>query len=116
MTKRFGRLCLALTFLAPLAAGAETYKCAQGGKTVISDVPCAAGAPRVDQPSDKVSISQKRQAEAVNQKDRTQLTELESKAARDRNYRGGINSLPEQPSPVAAPPRPAPAPRPYYYR
>lgn len=116
MPPRLGRFCLMLALLGPPAAGAETYRCVQGGKTVISDLPCAAGADRVDQRSDQVTKSQKRQAEEVNQKNRAQLSELEAKSARDRSYRGGVIELPPQPSPVASSPRPAPAPRPYYYR
>lgn len=116
MTCRFGRLCLMLALLAPIAADAETYRCAQGGKTVISDLPCAAGAERVDRGSDQVTRSQKREAEEVNRRNRTELSELEAKAARDRNYRGGVIVVPPQPSPVTPSPRTAPAPRPYYYR
>jgi hypothetical protein len=75
-------------------AVAGTYKCTQAGKTVISDVPCAAGASKVDQSSDHVSRSQRLQAEVVNQRNQSQLSELEYKAARDRNVRGGIAILP----------------------
>lgn len=76
-----------------LSAQAETYKCSQGGKTVISDTPCMAGASRVDQSADQIGRSQKRQAELVHQKNQSQLSELEYQAARDRNVKGGFNSI-----------------------
>lgn len=76
-----------------LSAQAETYKCSQGGKTVISDIPCMAGARRVDQSADQIERSQKRQAELVHQRNKSQLSELEYRAARDRNVKGGFNSI-----------------------
>jgi len=77
---------------------ADTYRCSVAGKTVISDIPCASGASKVDQSSDHVSRSQKLQAELVDRRNNTQLTELEYKAARDRNIRGGILILPGEPT------------------
>lgn len=76
-----------------LSAQAETYKCSQGGKTVISDTPCMAGANRVDQSADQIERSQKRQAELVHQRNQSQLSELEYRNARDRNVKGGYNSI-----------------------
>lgn len=73
-----------------LAAHAQTYKCLQGGKTVYSDVACPGGsAGRVDQRSDATDRDQRRQAELVDLKNRSQLAELEYRAARDRQQRGG---------------------------
>ncbi len=77
-----------LTGIAPCSAG--TYKCIQNGKTVITDVPCAANADRVDQASDKVNRRQQRQAETVDMRNRYQLSEPEWKARQERNYRGGV--------------------------
>lgn len=79
-------------------ACADTYRCSQAGKTVISDVPCASGASKVDQSTDKVSRSEILQAEFVNQRNRSQLSELEYKAAQDRNVRGGLAILGEEPA------------------
>jgi uncharacterized membrane protein YcjF (UPF0283 family) len=78
-------------------AGADTYKCSQAGKTVISDIPCAAGASKVDQSTDTISRRQKLEAEVINQRNRTQLTELEIKAARDRNIRGSVAIISAEP-------------------
>lgn len=76
-----------------LAAQAQTYKCLQGGKTVFSDVACPGGG-RVDQRSDAIDRDQRRQAELVDQKNRSQLAELEYRAARDRHQRvGGYNII-----------------------
>lgn len=83
---------------------AETYKCSQGGKTVFSDMPCMVGASRVDQQTDQIERSQKRQAELVHQKNRTQLSELEYRAARDNNARGNyqiIGGMPSSETPQA---------------
>jgi hypothetical protein len=90
---RFVRLSLLSLFGLCLNVQAETYKCTQSGKTVFSDSPCMAGASRVDQGTDQVGRSQKRQAELVDQKNRTQLSELEYRAARDRNVRGSYNVI-----------------------
>ena len=90
---RFVRLSLLPLVGLCLNVQAETYKCTQGGKTVFSDIPCKGGANRVDQGTDQVERSQKRQAELVNQKNRTQLSELEYRAARDRNVRGGYSVI-----------------------
>jgi hypothetical protein len=76
------------------AVGADTYKCTQGGKTVFSDIPCAAGANKVDQSSDKVSRESRYQAEYINQKNSRQLSELEYQAARDKAFRGGTSEVP----------------------
>lgn len=84
-----------------LAASADTYRCVKGGQVHFSDTPCAAGANRVDQNTDKVSREQRRQAESVNQENRGQLAELEYRAARERNLRGGVYILNSEP---AAPP------------
>jgi ribosomal protein L29 len=88
-----------LLMLIPVSVGAvaDTYRCSISGKTVISDTPCASKASKVDQSSDQVSRSQKLQAELVNQRNQSQLSELEYKAARDRNVRGGIAILPGEP-------------------
>ena len=85
-----------LALLCQLAAdaGADTYRCSQGGKTVISDIPCASGARKVDQAADQISRSQSLEAEVVHQHNRVQLTELEYQAARDRNVRGKVSILP----------------------
>ena len=97
-------LVLAASLLAGNAAAA-TYKCTQGGKTVITDVPCAANADRVDQASDKVNRSQQRQAETVDMRNRSQLSELEWKARQERNYRGGVHVIPGPASPADTPRR-----------
>lgn len=60
-------------------------------------MPCVAGASRVDQSTDKVSRDQRRQAESVNQSNRGQLAELEYRAARDQNVRGGVYILNNEP-------------------
>lgn len=73
---------------------AETYKCAREGKTVYSDLPCSAGAARVDGGADKVDRDQRRQAEAVNRANRRQLSELEYQASRDRYGIGRAAILP----------------------
>ncbi len=65
----------------------------------FSDTPCAAGANRVDEGADKVSREQRRQAESINQGNRGQLAELEYRAARDRNARGGVYILNSEPVP-----------------
>lgn len=85
--------------LVPLAcacfgAAAETYKCAKGGQTVYSDQPCASTATRVDEAADQVSRAQRRQAEAVNQSNRRQLSELEYQAARDRYTARKVTAVP----------------------
>lgn len=91
------RLLVPLALFALLGLGlpvqAETYKCSQGGKTVISDIPCMAGASRVDQSADQIGRSQKRQAELVHQKNQSQLSELEYRTARDHTVKGGYNSI-----------------------
>lgn len=81
------------------AAEADTYKCIQGGKTVFSDIPCVAGANRVDQGADQVSREQRRQTEVVNHKNARQLSELEYNAARNRGYQGGAMVVPTDPAP-----------------
>lgn len=102
---RYARISLWLPLaLGCLAADAETYKCVQGGKTTFSDTPCAAGASRVDQHSDGISREQRRQADIINQKNASQLSELEYNAARNRYQRGGgVQVLPgdteQSPSP-----------------
>lgn len=96
---------LALLCQLAVDAGADTYKCTQAGKTVISDTPCAAGASKVDQSTDKISRSQKLQAEVINQRNRVQLSELEYKAARDKNIRGGVAILPGEPETQPSPRR-----------
>ena len=97
-------LVLAASLLAGNAAAA-TYKCTQGGKTVITDVPCAANADRVDQASGKVNRSQQRQAATVDMRNRSQLSELEWKARQERNYRGGVYVIPGPASPADTPRR-----------
>ena len=97
-------LVLAASLLAGNAAAA-TYKCTQGGKTIITDVPCAANTDRVDQASDKVNRSQQRQAETVDMRNRSQLSELEWKARQERNYRGGVYVIPGPASPADTPRR-----------
>ena len=92
-----------LASIAPCTAG--TYKCIQNGKTVITDVPCAANADRVDQASDKVSRSQQRQAETVDMRNRSQLNELEWKARQEKSYRGGVYVIPGPASPADTPRR-----------
>jgi len=86
-------------------AVAETYKCAQNGKTVISDAPCAHNASRVDQQHDKVDRSQQRQAESTHIRNSTQLNELESKARYDRSIPGGVQIVPGPASPADTPRR-----------
>lgn len=83
-------LLFALLVSAAFSTSAETYKCVQAGKTIFSDTPCASGASRVDQNSDGVSKDQRRQAELVNQKNNTQLYELESRAAQGRYQRNSV--------------------------
>ncbi|UCV03682.1 DUF4124 domain-containing protein [Dechloromonas denitrificans] len=90
---RFVCLSLLSLFLFALNVQADTYKCTQGGKTVFSDTPCMAGAGRVDDQADQINRSQKRQAELVHEKNRTQLSDLEYRAARDRNVKGGYNVI-----------------------
>lgn len=87
------RLSLLSFFGVCLSVQAETYKCNQGGKTVFSDTPCMTGAGRVDHQTDQVERSQKRQADLVHQKNRTQLSELEYRAARDRNVPGSYSII-----------------------
>lgn len=82
-----------------LGASADTYRCVKGGQVHFSDTPCAAGANRVDQNTDSVSREQRRQAESVNRDNRGQLAELEYRAARDRNARGGVYILNSEPVP-----------------
>jgi len=84
---------LTVLLVASLSASAQTYKCLQGGKPVFSDIPCAGDASRVDEHSDGVSRDQRRQAEIVNQKNSSQLSELEYNAARNRYNRGGVQVL-----------------------
>lgn len=84
-------MCLALLFVfAGQSAVADTYKCVIGGKSVYSDVPCANSSARVDAATDKVSRGQKLEAEVVNQTNRRQLSELEYRAAIDRNTPGKV--------------------------
>lgn len=82
---------------------ADTYKCSKGGQTVFSDVPCAPGANRVDAHTDTVSREQGRQAEIVNERNRGQLSELEYRAARERNFRGGVYILGSDAAPGGSP-------------
>ncbi len=84
---------------------AETYKCTQNGKTVISDVPCAHNASRVDQQHDKVERSQQRQAESIHVRNSSQLSELEWKARSDRSTPGGVQIVPGPASPADTPRR-----------
>ena len=84
---------------------AETYKCTQNGKTLISDAPCAANANRVDQQHDKVDRSQQRQAESTHVRNSTQLNELEWKARHDRSVPGGVQIVPGPASPADTPRR-----------
>ena len=98
---------LALTaFLLAGNAAAATYKCTQTGKTVISDLPCAADANRVDHQADRVNRSQLRQAEVQHMRNRSQLSELEYKAERDRRTPGGVLVVPGPASPADIPRRP----------
>lgn len=88
------RYCMLVLLVAgSFSATAQTYKCVQGGKAVFSDIPCASGANRVDQHTDGVSRDQRRQAELVNQKNNTQLYELESNAAQGRHQRNSVQVL-----------------------
>lgn len=75
------------------SAMAETYKCQTDGKTTYSDIPCAAKSTRVDSASDKVSKSQKLQAEIVDQKNHNQLSDLQYQAARTRQTPASIYIL-----------------------
>lgn len=94
-----------LLFLNVSITNAETFKCVQNGKSIISDSPCMLGAARVDQIGDNVTQEQRRQAEVVNYRNRRQLAELEYKAAQDRASRGGIGIY-ESPQPsTSLPPR-----------
>lgn len=103
LMKWFGVLCklvvVGLVSCSGVVAMAETYRCTKGGQTVISDVPCAPGAGRVDAQSDAVSREQRRQAELVDTKNRRQLSEIEYRNARERNYQGGVYVL--EPTPAA---------------
>lgn len=81
-------------------AAAATYKCMQAGKTIISDLPCAADASRVDYQADRVSRGQVRQAEAQHMRNHAQLRELEYKAERDRRTPGGMLVVPGPTSPA----------------
>lgn len=72
-------------------AAADTFKCVRDGKTVYSDVPCAANAARVDARSDSISRSQRMQAEGVYRNNRSQLSELEYQNAYNRSYLGQGN-------------------------
>jgi len=92
-------LVLGLMSCGSVVAVAETYRCTNGGKTVISDIPCAPGAGRVDAQSDAVSREQRRQAELVDTKNRRQLSEIEYHNTRERNYRGGVYVL--EPTPAS---------------
>jgi hypothetical protein len=67
---------------------AETYKCTQNGKTVISDAPCAHNASRVDQQHDKVERSQQRQADAERRlaQDKATLRRIEAENTRRSYY------------------------------
>lgn len=87
-------------------AAAATYKCTQAGKTIISDLPCAADANRVDHQADRVSRSQLRQAEVQHMRNHSQLRELEYKAERDRRTPGGVLVVPGPASPADIPRRP----------
>lgn len=97
--KRF-ILLNSLLFLNISGINAETFKCTQNGKSIISDSPCMLGAARVDQISDKVTQEQRRQAEIVNYRNRRQLAELEYKAAQDRPSRGGAAIYENPPPPT----------------
>ena len=94
-----GFLILVPVYCVSLDAVADTYKCSKGGQTVFSDVPCAPGASRVDAHTDNVSREQRRQAEILNENNRGQLSEPEYRAARERNYRGGVYVLESDPAP-----------------
>lgn len=87
------------------SVSAETYKCTQNGKTLISDAPCAANASRVDQQHDQVDRSQQRQAESIHVRNSTQLNELEWKARHDRSIPGGVQIVPGPASPADTPRR-----------
>lgn len=78
-----------------IMAHAETFRCQKNGQTVFSDLPCAAGAARVDVGTDRVSRTQRMQAEVVDQRNRRQLSELEYNAAQARNYHGGVIVAPD---------------------
>jgi len=73
-----------------LNVAADTYKCSVAGKSVYSDIPCAASSARVDASTDKVSRGQKQEAEVVNQSNRRQLSELEYRSAVERNTPGKV--------------------------
>ena len=83
-------------------AVAETYKCQTDGKTNYSDIPCAARSARVDSASDKVSRSQKLQAEVVDQQNRNQLSDLQYQAARTRQTPASIYILNSANAPVTS--------------
>jgi hypothetical protein len=103
MKRIIGVLVLVSVSCISLNVGADTYKCSKGGQTVFSDVPCAPGANRVDANTDAVSREQGRQAEIVNERNRGQLSELEYRAARERNYRGGVYILGSETAPGNSP-------------
>lgn len=98
-------LAAALMFSCMTGVHAETYKCTVSGKTVISDVPCAHNASRVDQQHDKVDRSQQRQAEATHIRNSSQLNELESQTRQSRSMPGGVQILPSPTSPADTPRR-----------
>lgn len=102
-----GKWLIGLATLIASSPGAiaETYKCTQNGKTVISDVPCAHNASRVDLQHDKVDRNQQRQAESMHVKNSSQLSELEWKARQDRSIPGGVQIVPGPASPADTPRR-----------
>lgn len=89
-------------------ATAETFRCQSAGKTIYSDIPCAANSARVDSSGDKVSRSQKLQAEIVDRQNHDQLSELQYRAARTRQTPASIYILNSaNPPPASATTRPA---------
>ena len=89
---------------ASLDVVADTYKCVVAGKSVYSDIPCASSSARVDASADKVSRGQKLEAEVINQGNRRQLSELQYRAAVDRNTPGRILVVEPDPAPTSAQP------------
>ena len=85
-----------------ISATGETYKCVIKGQSVISDTPCQAKAQRVDTSSDQITRDERRQAELVNARNQTQLSELEYRAAQERYSSRGVNTIDSMQRPTSS--------------
>ncbi|MFZ2269065.1 MAG: hypothetical protein WAV95_15930 [Azonexus sp.] len=83
-------LILLLTSLVVTAPAHAQYKCTISGKTVYSDVPCAANAKPVGALEDQVSRQQQLERQAVIRSERGQLGGIEAEGAAEKRDRGRV--------------------------